>query len=326
MIDTPQRTESLMADRLDADEKPAAVADTAALTAAKLRDPAALEPADFADDHPDDHADEPADHADEAVSDDIATDEAAGGSPAERQRRRKRKKQRSTGICALTGREVPRRELFPLEALRPQIQERIWRDHPELSPDSLIWRREIDRLRTEYIGEILRTERGELSVLEREVVASLAEHDAIAENVEDDFEQERSFGERVSDRMATFGGSWAFLISFGMLLLVWMAYNAVRGEATAFDPYPFILLNLVLSCLAAIQAPIIMMSQKRSEAKDRLRALNDYRVNLKAELEIRHLHEKMDHVLKSQWERLAEMQEIQLELLQELDRRSARRR
>jgi uncharacterized membrane protein len=96
-----------------------------------------------------------------------------------------------------------------------------------------------------------------------------------------------------------------------------MGFNIVVAGRSQFDPYPFILLNLVLSCLAAIQAPIIMMSQKRQEAKDRLRSENDYRVNLKAELEIRHLHEKMDHMLTRQWERLAEIQQIQLETMQE---------
>jgi uncharacterized membrane protein len=108
-----------------------------------------------------------------------------------------------------------------------------------------------------------------------------------------------------------------FILSFLMLLGVWMAYNVTRGAGGAFDPYPFILLNLVLSCLAALQAPIIMMSQKRQEAKDRLRSLNDYQVNLKAELEIRHLHEKLDHLISKQWQRLAEIQQLQLEIIQE---------
>jgi uncharacterized membrane protein len=121
----------------------------------------------------------------------------------------------------------------------------------------------------------------------------------------------------MSDRLASFGGSWTFISLFGVVLLVWMGFNMVAAGWSQFDPYPFILLNLVLSCLAAIQAPIIMMSQKRQEAKDRLRSENDYRVNLKAELEIRHLHEKMDHMLTRQWERLAEIQQIQLEIMQE---------
>jgi uncharacterized membrane protein len=96
-----------------------------------------------------------------------------------------------------------------------------------------------------------------------------------------------------------------------------MAFNVVVIGKGQFDPYPFILLNLVLSCLAAIQAPIIMMSQKRQEAKDRLRSLNDYQVNLKAELEIRHLHEKLDYLITKQWQRLIDIQQLQLDLMQE---------
>jgi len=148
-------------------------------------------------------------------------------------------------------------------------------------------------------------------------VQSLADHETLAENIQAEFEGHRTFGERLSDHLATFGGSWSFLIIFGAVLVVWMAFNAITVGKDQFDPYPFILLNLVLSCLAAVQAPIIMMSQKRQEAKDRLRSENDYRVNLKAELEIRHLHEKVDHILTRQWERLAEIQQIQLEIMQD---------
>jgi len=125
-----------------------------------------------------------------------------------------------------------------------------------------------------------------------------------------------------ADIVAEFGGSWRFIISFGVVLVLWMAFNVWAAAREVFDPYPFILLNLVLSCLAAIQAPVIMMSQKRQEAKDRLRSENDYRVNLKAELEIRHLHEKVDHLINRQWERLAEIQQIQLDMMQDqVDRR-----
>jgi uncharacterized membrane protein len=127
----------------------------------------------------------------------------------------------------------------------------------------------------------------------------------------------RTVGERLADRVAQFGGSWTFITAFFLLLAVWMGANVLTATR-AFDPYPFILLNLILSCIAAIQAPIIMMSQRRQEAKDRRRSENDFRVNLKAELEIRHLHEKIDHLLNRQWERLAEIQTLQIELLQDL--------
>lgn len=248
----------------------------------------------------------------------------SGTSSATLDERARKKKKKATGTCALCGREVPARELFPLDALRPTIADRIRQEHPDLPPDALVSRGEIDRLRSAYIGDILKQERGELSVLEKEVLESLHKHETLSENIEDEFDQDRTFGDKVSDHMASFGGSWYFLTSFAVVLCIWMAYNAWRGEGSAFDPYPFILLNLVLSCLAAIQAPVIMMSQRRQEVKDRLRAFNDYRVNLKAELEIRHLHEKLDHVLKSQWERLAELQEMQLEMLQDMGARRPR--
>jgi uncharacterized membrane protein len=227
------------------------------------------------------------------------------------------------GRCIVSGAEYPRHDLFPVAMLRPALAGLLRQQIGDLPSDALISKPELDRLRSAHIAELLRQERGDLSNLEREVVDSLARHDVLAENVEEEIDDKRTLGERLSDHLATFGGSWAFLISFGLFIAVWMATNIVEGQARSFDPYPFILLNLVLSCIAAIQAPIIMMSQRRTEAKDRLRSLNDYRVNLKAELEIRHLHEKFDHMLTRQWERLSEMQEVQIELLQELERRSA---
>jgi uncharacterized membrane protein len=219
--------------------------------------------------------------------------------------------------CAITGREWPRRQLVNLETIRPSLAERIRRDHPDLPHDALISRQELQRFRSTYVEEMLRDETGEISDLERRVAESLATNGTLAENVEAQFEEKRTFGEIVSDHLASFGGSWLFILSFLMMLGIWMAYNIAKGTDGAFDPYPFILLNLVLSCLAALQAPIIMMSQKRQEAKDRLRSLNDYQVNLKAELEIRHLHEKLDHLISKQWQRLAEIQQLQLEIMQD---------
>ena len=160
-----------------------------------------------------------------------------------------------------------------------------------------------------------------MTTLENEVLTSMRNHETLSKNVDSEFEGEWTLGERLADHIATFGGSWIFLILFGLFLLVWICINSFILYAHPPDPYPYILLNLILSCLAAIQAPIIMMSQNRQEAKDRLRSEHDYQVNLKAELEIRHLHEKLDHLLSHQWERLAQIQEIQLELLAEISRR-----
>ena len=147
-----------------------------------------------------------------------------------------------------------------------------------------------------HVEDLLRQERGELSDIDKEVARSLAEGATVSANTEESYEEKRTLGERLSDGLATFGGSWPFLICFGLGLLVWIVINSWRDQS-AFDPYPYILLNLILSCVAAVQAPIIMMSQRRQEEKDRLRSLNDYQVNLKAELEIRHLHEKLDHLI-----------------------------
>jgi uncharacterized membrane protein len=203
-----------------------------------------------------------------------------------------------------------------LEGVRETLAERIRHDHPDLPPDAWISRSELARYRALYVEELLKAEIGEISEIERRVADSLANQQTIAENIEQQYHEKRTVGEWLSDQLASFGGSWVFLIVFAAFLALWMAVNAIEADRS-FDPYPFILLNLVLSTLAAIQAPIIMMSQKRQEAKDRMRSLNDYQVNLKAELEIRHLHEKMDHLLSKQWQRLAEIQQVQLEVLNE---------
>jgi uncharacterized membrane protein len=229
-------------------------------------------------------------------------------------RTKRRPKKRAASI---TGERYRKRELIPVDQLRPALVERIRQDYPDLPPHAKISRSELARYRAEHLEDLLQQEHGEFTELDRQVTESISNQDTIAENTEEEFEEHRTFGERLSDHLASFGGSWAFLISFAVILVVWMGINIIQGEQRAFDPYPFILLNLVLSCLAAIQAPIIMMSQKRQEAKDRGRALNDYRVNLKAELEIRHLHEKIDYLISRQWQRLAEIQQMQMEIMQE---------
>ena len=140
-------------------------------------------------------------------------------------------------------------------------------------------------------------------------------------NPDAEFEGRWTRGEKLADRVASFGGSWGFIAVFFTFIAAWITTNLWLLGNRPVDPYPFILLNLMLSCLAAIQAPVIMMSQNRQEAKDRLRSQHDYQINLKAELEIRHLHEKIDHLLSHQWERLVEMQRLQIDLLSELGRR-----
>ncbi|WFU08831.1 DUF1003 domain-containing protein [Rhizobium sp. CB3090] len=220
-------------------------------------------------------------------------------------------------VDAITGATLKKKDAVHFDDLRPSLAEFMRQKHPDIRSDDYISRKAMDEYRAQYIAELLTDERGELSNLEDEVVESLKTHDTLAENIEEDYEDHRSIGDRMADMVAAFGGSWTFIISFCLFLTVWMGINLAMGESKAFDAYPFILLNLILSTIAALQAPIIMMSQRRQEAKDRLRALNDYKVNLKAELEIRHLHEKVDHLLNRQWERLTEIQQIQIEMMLE---------
>jgi len=224
----------------------------------------------------------------------------------------------TTGQCTVCGNAFPQKELIAAPLVRDNIIGEIRRDHPDWNEASQICRNDIARYRALHVQTLLVAEKGELSELEQAVLLSLQTHETLASDVESDYEESRSLGERLADRIADFGGSWTFLISFSIFIALWIGINSLVLYWRPIDPFPFILLNLLLSCLAAVQAPIIMMSQNRQEAKDRLRARNDYQVNLKAELEIRHLHEKVDHLLSHQWERMIEIQEVQLDLLNEL--------
>ena len=231
----------------------------------------------------------------------------------------RRAKHADAPICKICA--VPAEQPTAFGLVRPSLARELVRANPGLASDDLICRKHLTEARTRYVEQLLERERGEISQLERQVVESLEREETVARNIETTWSGQRTVGERLSDFIADFGGSWRFIVGFLVTLCIWMAYNAWTSPQKVFDPYPFILLNLVLSCIAAIQAPIIMMSQKRQEAKDRLRAENDYRVNLKAELEIRHLHEKLDHLISRQWERLAEIQQIQLEIMEDVAER-----
>jgi len=233
----------------------------------------------------------------------------------------RKEKKNTVSVCGVCGRSLPRRQLVAGAIVRPAVADAIRMDHPEWSAEGFICREDLSLYRGRYVHSLLESEQGELTALEHEVMDSLREHELLSENVDARFERDWSVGERLADRIAAFGGSWTFLICFGVLVVLWIGANSLVLLWRPLDPYPFILLNLILSCVAAVQAPVIMMSQNRQEAKDRLRSQHDYQVNLKAELEIRQLHEKIDHLLSHQWERLVEIQEIQLELLSEIGRK-----
>lgn len=172
----------------------------------------------------------------------------------------------------------------------------------------------------EVARKLLGAPYGELDENAQRVARHLAGHTPIARNTAQDEEETASFGQRAADAIASFGGSWAFILSFIGLIVLWVGLNSlvlVRYGA-AFDAYPYILLNLFLSMLASVQAPLILMSQNRQAEKDRINAEHDYEVNLKAELEIMLLHEKVDALRETQWRELVAMQAQQIELLERL--------
>jgi uncharacterized membrane protein len=223
-------------------------------------------------------------------------------------------------VCNICGKTKARSMMMPAALVRSAVAEQIKTAYPDWKAEGYICLSDLNQFRMHYIQNLLESEKGELTTLDHDVLESLQRHETLSSNVDAEFEKDLTLGEKMADKLASFGGSWTFLIIFGALLLAWIVSNSVMLIQKPFDPYPFILLNLVLSCLAAVQAPVIMMSQNRVEDKDRLRSQHDYRVNLKAELEIRHLHDKVDHLLSHQWERLVEIQQIQIDLLSELTR------
>jgi uncharacterized membrane protein len=231
-----------------------------------------------------------------------------------------RRHQKSLIRCPICGEQKKPGDMLPGDLVRQGVVETIRKTHPDWSPDDYICLADLDHFRTQYVQEVLESERGELSTLEVQVVESMREQELLTRNINAEFDRQLTFGERVADKVTEFGGSWRFIILFGFILLAWVLINSHFLLRRPFDPYPFILLNLILSCVAAIQAPVIMMSQNRQEERDRLRAEHDFRINLKAELEIRNLHAKIDELLMHQWQRLLEIQQIQMEMMEELVR------
>lgn len=223
-----------------------------------------------------------------------------------------------TAVCHICKKHKSVSELSLGSTIRPSLGKLIKEIHPDWDNEKHICHTDISYFRHLQLKDMLEKEKGELSKIDREVIRSLTKHEVLSENVEKEFHQELSFSDRLSDKLALFGGSWKFIIFFVIIIIAWIGLNAVILLSRPFDPYPFILLNLILSCVAALQAPIIMMSQRRQEARDRLRGMHDYKIDLKAELEIRNLHEKLDHLVTNQWQRLLEIQQMQVEMLEEM--------
>ena len=229
-----------------------------------------------------------------------------------------KKNSKNTGISSVSGKEFPVSELIPGYLIRTPVSNLIKEEYPDWTTEQNIAIKELNEFRHRHVKKLLEDEVGELSKLETEVLDSLKKSEILAKNVEPEIDEKFTFGQRLADKIASFGGSWTFIISFLFFIVIWMFINVYLLINKPYDPYPFILLNLILSCLAALQAPVIMMSQHRQEARDRNRSEHDYQVNLKAELEIRQLHEKLDHLMIHQGQRLLEIQQVQVELMEEI--------
>jgi uncharacterized membrane protein len=220
--------------------------------------------------------------------------------------------------CQICGESKARHHAVAAPLLHHSVEEMIRKRKPDWSPDSFICNLCHNRFRTEFVREEMEQERGELTAIEHEVLESMHKQETVVEDLNRAFDASLSVGDRLADKVASIGGSWGFVIAFGSFLFVWVVINTIILVSGAFDPYPFILLNLFLSTIAALQAPIIMMSQNRSAARDRAQAENDFKTNLKAELEVRAIGEKLDQLLHNHWARLMEIQQMQMEMMQDL--------
>ena len=223
----------------------------------------------------------------------------------------------STFRSDLSGKEFPENERVSAKNLRQSLLHFINKTHPNFSKSCFLSIEEMNEYREKYISEFLNKKLGNLTEVEKQVIQSVSKNTMISTEVEED-EKEITFGQKLADKVAEFGGSWGFIIFFLSFLVAWILLNVFWLSNHGFDPYPFILLNLILSCIAAIQAPVIMMSQNRQEEKDRERSKKDYKINLKSELEIRELHEKIDHLIIHYQQDLLEIQKTQIDLLENI--------
>lgn len=219
-------------------------------------------------------------------------------------------------ISSISHKEFPITEKVYGRSIRKPILDLILKENPEFAKNSVLSVSELNYFREKYIGSLLLNEEGELSGLEKVVLDSMKHKKSLTKMIDE--KNAYTLGQRVADKVAEFGGSWTFIISFAVFLSLWIIANVAFLDNKGFDPYPFILLNLILSCIAALQAPVIMMSQNRQEEKDRERAKNDYMINLKSELEIRMLHEKIDHLILHQEQSMLEIQKVQIDMMNDI--------
>ena len=222
-----------------------------------------------------------------------------------------------TFTSAISNIEFPENDRVSGKTIRTSILNLILEDFPDFDVNDSIAVQELNVYREKYISKFLQTEISQLSKLEKDVVKSLGDDTSFVAKVEEEVDT-RNYGQIVADKVAAFGGSWTFIIAFFVFISIWISSNVIIFTNKEFDPYPFILLNLILSCIAALQAPVIMMSQNRQEEKDRERAKKDYMINLKSELEIRMLDDKIDHLVMHQQQELIEIQKVQIEMMNDI--------
>jgi uncharacterized membrane protein len=218
--------------------------------------------------------------------------------------------------CSLCNSIVDTRDMVAAQKLDNPTLELIRQERPEWDGKRGICHNCREQFRAKKFLSYLEEESQKLSDLEKSLVSKIARRGRVTKIVEKEFEEQMTFGQRLADTVAHFGGSWTFILLFGAILIGWMIVDVLMLRSRAFDPYPFILLNLVLSTLAALQAPIIMMSQNRQAEKDRMQAQQDYEINLMAEVEIRDLHDKLDSLRYKQWHELWHLQQRQIQLLE----------
>jgi uncharacterized membrane protein len=218
----------------------------------------------------------------------------------------------------ISKKEFPESEKVSAKTIRHSILNLIQKENPQFSHESYLSLSELNSFRERAISDYLVKEIGDLTELEKTVLTSVSNNNTLSDKLSGEENQVLSTGQRIADKVASFGGSWKFIIMFGVFIFIWISVNIFWLANKAFDPYPFILLNLILSCLAALQAPVIMMSQNRQEEKDRDRSKKDYMINLKSELEIRSLHEKIDHFIMDQQQELLELQKVQIDMMNDI--------
>lgn len=228
----------------------------------------------------------------------------------------------SSESCCVCHRIFPHGETVAVHSVAADVRAQLEASAGKIGEDDRVCRSDLFTARTRALLGRLERERGELTQMERDLADKATKHTSVAADIDADFNRDASLGQRAADTVARFGGSWVFVIGMVGVIGSWMLINQHNGQR-AFDPYPFILLNLVLSCIAALQAPVLLMSANRQAELDRRKANQDFLVNLKAEIEVASLHDKLDHLLHVQWEQLLELQDLQIDMLESLVDRAA---